>query len=204
MDHQFEIMFVTRLFLMLVIERFVRVFFDKRRTGFPVMALSYLALPLGLTAGVVLLGFLGEKPIVPTMILQTVPAVALLYVITLNYEGSWKKRLVASFSIFAIMYAIGFAVILVFRSYLAIYVIPARQSGVPFMLENIASLLLSLMVALLLQNFKHLRKSTAVLPAVWVSVLAIPLASIAVMFLVAFAVGYPPLSRFLSSASCSG
>ena len=85
-EHQFEIMFVTRLFLMFVIERFMRVFFDKRRTRFPVMALSYLAFPLGLTAGVALLAFLGEKPIVLAMILQTAPAVALLYVIALNYE----------------------------------------------------------------------------------------------------------------------
>jgi len=53
----------------------------------------------------------------------------------------------------------------------------------------VASFLLSLTVALLLQNFKNLRRNTAVLPAVWVSVLAIPLSSIAVVLLVAFADG---------------
>ena len=87
------------------------------------------------------------------------------------------------------MYATGFAVLLAFRVYLALYAIPARQSGVHFLLEMIASLMLSLTVALLLQNFKNIRRNTAVLPAVWVSVVAIPLASIAVVFLVAFADG---------------
>jgi len=190
MEHHFEIMFVTRLFLMLVTERFMRVFFDKRRTGFPVIALSYLAFPLGLTAITALFLFLGELPAILAIILSVAPPVALLYVIALNYEGTWKKRLVAAFSIFAIGIAINYALAIVFGAYLrAIYDFAPRQSDVHFLFEMIASLLLSLMVALLLQNFKHIRKSTAVLPAVWVSVVAIPLASIAVLFLIAFADG---------------
>ena len=99
------------------------------------------------------------------------------------------------------MYATGFAILLAFRVYLALYAIPARQSGVHFLLEMIASLMLSLTVALLLQNFKNIRRNTAVLPAVWVSVVAIPLASIAVVFLVAFADGISaPVQIFIICA----
>jgi len=114
----------------------------------------------------------------------------LLYVIALNYEGTWKKRLVAAFSILAIGGAINAALFVAFGAYITTFgVPPPRQSDVHLLFEMIASLLLSLTVALLLQNFKNIRRNTAVLPAVWVSVLAIPLSSIAVSLLVAYADG---------------
>ena len=91
MEHHLEILFVTRLFLMLITERFMRVFFEKRRTGFPVMALSYLAFPVGVTAVTALQLFLGELPVILAVIVDIAPPVALLYVIALNYEGIATK-----------------------------------------------------------------------------------------------------------------
>jgi len=101
-EHHIEILFISRFFLMFVIERFMRVFFDKRRTRFPVAALSYLAFPVGVNGVTTLQLFLGELPVILALILDVAPSVALLYVIALNYEGTWKKRLVAAISIIAI------------------------------------------------------------------------------------------------------
>ncbi|MCL2233432.1 MAG: GHKL domain-containing protein [Treponema sp.] len=190
MEHHLEILFVSRLGLIILAERFMRVFFDKRRTSFPVIALSYLAFPLGLNGVTTLQLFLGELPVILALILDAAPSVALLYVIALNYEGSWKKRLVAAFSIIAIGGAINAVFFVAFGVYTTALSIPApRQSDIHLLFEMVASFLLSLTVALLLQNFKKLRRNTAVLPAVWVSVVAIPLSSIAVVLLVAFADG---------------
>ena len=191
MEHHLEILFVARLSLIILAERYMRVFFDKRRTRFPVMALSYLAFPLGLNATTALVIVSGELPLILAIIIFDIaPSVALLYVIALNYEGTLKKRLVAAVSIFAIGIAINYALAIVFGAYISAFAdrVP-RQSDVHLVFEMIVAALLSLTVALLLQNFKNIRRNTAVLPAVWVSVLAIPLASIAVVLLVAFADG---------------
>ena len=189
MDYLIEILFISRIFLMFVAERFMRVFFDKRTTRFPVMALSYLAFPIGLNATTALLLFLNlQLPAIFIIILDVVPTAALLFVITLNYKGTWKKRLVAAFSIVAIGITINYVVAILLGAHIAPLGDPIpRQSTAHFLVEMIASLFFSLIVALLLQNFKNIRKNVAILPIVWVSVLAIPLSSIVVVFIVGHA-----------------
>jgi len=64
MDYYFEIIFITRIALLFVLERYMRLFFDKRRTGFPVMLLSYMAFPVGFTAlNIFLSPFIGALPV---------------------------------------------------------------------------------------------------------------------------------------------
>ena len=191
MDSHLAILFISRLFLMVVVERFMRVFFDKRRTRLPIMAFSYLALPLGLnSAALLLLLFDGPSGFPAILVLDVVPFVALLYVIALNYEGTWKKRLVAAFSIFAIGITISYAIAILFGAYVRAFgTLMPRQSSAHFLFESGASLLLSFMVALLLQNLRNIRKNEITLPTVWVAFLAIPLSSIVVVFVVVFAGG---------------
>jgi len=198
-DYHFEILFITRLFLMPVVERFMRVFFDRRRTRLRVAALSYLAFPAVLTALSALLTFLDGRLPALAVILDVAPSVALLYAIALNYEGTWKKRLAAAVSIIAIGLALNFMAAILYGAYFTrVGVIPPRQSDVHFLLEMTAALLLSLTTALLLQSFKSVRNNAAVLPAAWVSILAIPLSSIVVVYTVGIASGIPAPAQVLA------
>jgi len=189
MGNHLLILFISRFFMMFVIEQFMRVFFDKRRTSFPVMALSYLALPVGLNAASLFFLLFDGLPVrLSVILIEVVLPVVLFDVIALNYEGSRKKRHVASLSIFAIGIAINYALAIIFGAQIRAFgnLVP-RQSDALFMFEMGASLLLGLAAALLLQNLRNIRKIT--LPAVWVSFLAIPLSSIVVIFIVVFAGG---------------
>ncbi|MCL2233312.1 MAG: hypothetical protein FWB99_09575 [Treponema sp.] len=113
------------------------------------------------------------------------PYSALLFVMTLNYEGTWKKRFVAVFFIFAVSVAVESAVTALFGVYVISIGVPAiRQSTVHLVLEMITTFSLMLIVVLVLQNFKNIKRNVAVLPVVWVSVLAIPLSSISALFII--------------------
>gem|GEM_PF-251583 len=197
MDYYFEIIFITRTALLFVLERYMRLFFDKRRTGFPVMLLSYLAFPVGFTALNILLSpFIGALPVLLAMMLIGVPYSALLFVMTLNYEGTWKKKFVAVFFIFAVSVAIESAVTALFGVYVISIGVPAiRQSTVHLVFEMITTFSLMLIVVLVLQNFKNIRRNVAVLPVVWVSVLAIPLSSISALLIIYYVADMPAAAK---------
>ena len=197
MDYYFVITFITRVALLFVLERYMRLFFDKRRTGFPVMLLSYLAFPVGFTALNILLSpFIGGLPVMLATMLMVVPYSALLFVMTLNYEGTWKKRFLAVFFIFAVSVAIESAVMALFGVYIISIGVPAiRHSTVHLVFEMTTTFSLMLMVALVLQNFKNIRRNVAVLPVVWVSVLAIPLSSISALLIIMYATGVPAAAK---------
>jgi len=197
---QIAAMFVSRLFLMLVVERCMRVFFDRRRSGFPAMAISYLAYPVVLTAiAAFMLRLDPPPPMALAAILDAAPRGALMYAITLNYEGAWKKRFAAAVSIPAVGLAANYALAISLGACITAYPnFAARQGDAHFLFETIASLLLFLAMALLLQNLKSARKNEPVLPAVWVSILAIPLSSIAAAFIIARASGIPAAAQVLA------
>jgi len=196
-DYYFEIIFITRICLLFVLERYMRLFFDKRRTSFPVMLLSYLAFPVGFTSLNILLSpFMGGLPVLLAAMLVVVPHFALLFVMTLNYEGTWKKRFVAVFFIFAVGVALEFAVLALFGVYIISMGVPAiRQSTVHLVFEMITTFSLMLIVALVLQNFRNIRRNVAVLPVVWVSVLAIPLSSISALLIIYYVADMPAAAK---------
>ena len=201
MDYHAEaVLFVSRVLSLPVFERLMRVFFGKRTTGFPVLAISFLAFPVVMSAMTVLLLSLGELPVVLTLVFISAPSVALMLVMTLNYEGTWKKRLVAAVSIFAVGIAINYALTILLGAYIPLMGATAlpRQSIAHLALEMGAWLSIMLTLALLLQNFKSIRKNVAVLPVVWVSILAIPLSSAAVTIVVAHAPDMPAGAQVLA------
>jgi len=130
------------------------------------------------------------------MMLMVVPYSALLLVMTLNYEGTWKKRFVAVFFIFAVGVPIEYAVAVLFGADISSIGVPGiRQSVAHLVFEMITVFSLMLIVALVLQNFKNIRRNVAVLPVVWVSVLAIPLSSISALLIIMFATGVPAAAK---------
>ena len=85
--------FIGSLMNIFVLDRQVRVFFDKRRTSFPVYAASFLFYFVLMNA----FSLLGLHPRISMLIWF-----ASRIVVSLNYEGTWKKRIIASISFTAI------------------------------------------------------------------------------------------------------
>ena len=133
---------------MLAIERIMGVFFEKRRTPFVVLALSYL-LFFVLTSSAFLLW---NIPIVS--VLANITAV---FIITLNYESSLKKKLAATIGSYTLLILAD--VVAGFSS--GFYQIdPLDVLGFENTFGFIITGTMSYMLALLLRKFKNIRKST--------------------------------------------
>ena len=147
MDTLTIVYLIFNLVLMLAIERIMGVFFDKRRTSFTVLALSLLSYFV-LTS----LAFLLWN--IP-MVNLTVNLVT-FFIITLNYESTIRKRLVAVFGTFAILSTVDFLIALSSGVY---QVDVFDTSG----MENIFGFIIlgatNYILALLLRKFKNIRKN---------------------------------------------
>jgi len=160
---------ISNFVVMLAIERIMGVFFEKRRTPFVVMALSYL-LYFVLTSSAFLLW--------NTPIISSITNLTVLLVITLNYESSTKKRIISTVGTFVILsttdvivaFSTGFYQVDVFDT-----------AGV----DNIFTFIIwgatVYILALLLRRFKHIRKSAISSPKFWIFYLSILVTSIVVL-----------------------
>ncbi|MCL2194134.1 MAG: hypothetical protein FWB78_12170 [Treponema sp.] len=105
MDYNLMV-FIGSLMNIFVLDREVRVFFDKRRTRFLVFALSFLFYLVLINVTV----WLGFHPRTSMLIWF-----ASNIVVSLNYEGSWKKRIVAAIAMIAIGLPLELTVLLLSR-----------------------------------------------------------------------------------------
>ena len=132
----------------LAVERIMGVFFDKRRTSFVIMALSYLSFYV-LTSVTFLLW---NIPIVSILLSLTI-----YFIITLNYESSVKKRIVAAFGTFVIMIIVELTIITSIGFYQAdLFDAFGADSILGFILWAATSYI----VALFLRKFKNIKKNT--------------------------------------------
>jgi len=133
---------------MLAIERIMGVFFEKRRTPFVVPVLSYL-LFFVVTGGAFLLW---NIPII------SVPVnITAIFVITLNYESSLKKKLAATIGSYTLFI---FADIVAGLSSGFYQIDPLDVLGFENTFGFIITGTMSYMLALLLRKFKNIRKNT--------------------------------------------
>jgi len=156
---------------MLALENIMRGFFEKRRTSFVVMALSYL-LYFALSSIV----FLSLRiPIVTIIVFITT-----LFVITLNYESSTKRRIGAVFCAIAIFITVDL---------LAVLFTGIQQADAfdTVELDNVFGIIILgsvfYLFALMFRRFRNIRKSTITLPLFLVSILGIPILSLVIIFL---------------------
>jgi len=179
-----DVVFVlfSSISIMFYFQKFMRVFFEKSRTPFLVMALSYLLYPVLLTSTFVLL----RMPL-----LNSVIALVSLTIISLNYETSGINRLAAIISIFSISiivyYAVGFSVgshhnhIVNFGTIETIDYFAVATVGIVFVL-----------LAQLLQYLKNIKRSNVALPVFWVSALLMPIASLIIAYIIVVIADIPP------------
>ena len=143
-------------------ERIIGVFFEKRRSSFPVMIFSYL-LYFILTS----LAFLLFN--IPIIILTIY--LSLLFIITLNYESSMIKRITATVCTYLFIIFVDFFIYYVFTDF-PIQLFEFTEQ--PDLFAYLIGALLLYSAGILLRSFKNIRKNTITLPIFWVSAIVIP------------------------------
>ncbi|MCL2192638.1 MAG: ATP-binding protein [Treponema sp.] len=113
------------------------------------------------------------------------------FIISINYDAPWTKRIVSSISITAIgltiYYTIALAIGIELPSAAFVRFTAYRSTDTLFLMEMVLFPVFALVVALLLQNFRSIRKNVIVLPVFWVSIFIIPLSSIIILFIIIYA-----------------
>jgi len=139
---------LSNFVIMFAVERIMGVFFDKRRTPFIVMAFSYLGFFVFTSTGFLLWNI----PIVSISI-----SITSYFIITLNYESSMKKRVVATFGAFAIMLIVELSVVMAIGFYQeGIFDTVGADSMLGFILWGFTSYIM----ALFFRKFKNIKKNT--------------------------------------------
>jgi len=173
---------IGSFFLIFPIERFMRVFFEKRQSSTTFLILTYLFYPTSMTIARVFI----RTPAVPVLTLFSA-----LLIISLNYNASWWKRITAIISIFAMGLMIELSVVTISGFYLTSLFVFTEVLDI---FTVIAVVSVSFLLALLLQNFKNIKRNTIVFPIFWFSALVLPISSIV---LGAIVVSSSDLSTFM-------
>ena len=162
---------VSSALVVFATERIMGVFFEKRRTSFPVMAASYLLYFVSTSLASLLL----NNPIVILLIY-----LSLLFTITLIYESGMVRRITATACTYLFIIFVDFFIYFIFTD----FPIQALGSRVqPDLLAYPIGALLLFSSGILLRSFKNIKKNIITLPIFWVSALVIPVLSIVLIFL---------------------
>ena len=171
---------ISNIVSTIAIERFMSVFFSDRRTSAFITVASYLF--RFILSSLIFLLFN-----IPFLTLVT--SLIVFYLITLNYESSIIKRLVAVISTLFFLTLVELFVILLFdRSFESILI------GFEPEILMVATIgLISLLLSLLFKNFKNIKIPYRATFTQWLSITLIPLSSLFVFILVLFAADIPQI-----------
>jgi len=181
---------VFSLLSVLRLDIYIRVFFDKRRTSLPVYAASFLYYLVLINVASILRIPNGA----PVVLITT------YFVLSLNYEGSWKKRILAAFSLFAIGFTVDLGVFLAFGFTRTAFAEHSMHTTMSMAVSGLAILA----AGLLLHKLKNLRKGVAVPSAQWVSFLALALSSIFVASALSIYADMPTFAAIITSVFLFG
>jgi len=163
---------IANIFVLFAFDKFMKVFFENRKTGILLYLGSCLLYPL-----VVGRLFLTLSIPVITMIANVI----VIFIITLNFDATWKRRFSAVLFIYVFM-LISDAIVTSASGYFNISVTEHIKYSSLFGIVSIH--LMIYLEALLAQNFKSIRKSTPISSVFWISSFIIPVSSIFMTMLI--------------------
>jgi len=150
-----------------IVERMMGIFYEKRKTSFPIMIQSFFVVFILFTLEHL---FFLQHPALNRIIIEVPVALAGYFIITLNYESSVIKRLVVSvltYLLFVTFSVLASIVLLIFIP-LYSYSIEYEETLRFMILANIAVLPLGYLATSLIQRFRHIRKSKVFISVAWV------------------------------------
>ena len=159
--------------MVFALDRWMRVFFEQRRTRPVIMYLFYFFNSIASSLVFLLL----NVPIITMLV-----SILLVFGITWNYESSSVlRRIVATVSYFLFVTLTEFLVVLIYVSHSdATFVVGSEFDGSVHILVGLLTCLLSMSV----QRFKNIRKNYITTNQFWVSIIIVPLLSISIMVVV--------------------
>lgn len=173
MDLQSIVYILANIFMTFAINKFMKVFFKKRRTSPLIYFLIYLTYPIIISTPFFLSANLP--------FINMLCSVIALFIITLNYESTWRKRITAVCFIYPFMFI---ADVLSSSLFGYFHISPVEQREGDYTLTIIIVSLLLYLESILAQNFKNIRKQNPVSSIFWLSSFVIPLASIFIAIIV--------------------
>jgi signal transduction histidine kinase len=163
---------IVNFFVAFAVEKFMRVFFAERKTPRVIFALSYLFYAVG--TSVVWTVF--DIPLVSLLC-----NIVILFLITLNYESSLRRKISAVFTVYAFLFVADILVASI-SGHFNVPLLERNEYG--FIWGIVAFALVMYLIATLAQNFKNIRRNNPVSGVYWISSVAIPVFSIFLMVLI--------------------
>lgn len=162
---------IANIMYVYTVYKYLKVFFGSRKTSWVVELFSYIAFYCGLS---VILIFI-NRPIINLLYSSLA-----YYVLTLNYNGKMKNRVMAVISIAIIMFCTDI-IVAILSGY---YNIDEMYGKNEF--SSITGLfacrILCFVVVLIFENYKHIRKGIEIPTSNWLSIFFIPLGSFYIIF----------------------
>lgn len=173
MSSYHEIVYLlTSVFSVYTIYKFMRLFFEKRVTNRWIELGSYSAYFMIIT-------FMYFKVNIPMVLLVT--NILSFFGIAHNYKATLKERLMSTLYIFLMLMAVE-VIIGSMTGYFGVSVFESTEYQNNFALISVT--VISYMLVLLLENFKHVRKGNRILTSNWFAVIGIPILSLFLIILV--------------------
>jgi len=154
---------VTTLMSLVIVEKIMGIFYEKRKTSFPIMIQSFVVVFILFTLEHL---FFLQHPALNRIMIEVLVALAGYFIITLNYESSYIKRLVVSvltYLLFVTFTVLATTVLFIFMP-LYSYSIEYEETLHFMILLNIVVLPLAYLVTTLIRRFKHIRKNKVFTP----------------------------------------
>jgi len=160
---------ISYAFVVFAIEKFMKVFFEKRRTSIYIYIASCLAYLTVISTAFLLLN-------IP--IINLLCNIIFLFILTLNYEAIWRKRFIAIFIIYIFMFVADLIVVNLTEH---VYKSIIERVEYDAIFGFVAISLIIYIEALLAQNFKNIRKNNPVSIIFWISSFVFPVSSIFIL-----------------------
>lgn len=162
----FKIIYVTAsIFMVFTVDRFMKVFFEKRKTPFYVYFLSFVLYVI-----IVNLAFFSSYLPIANLLTN----ISMIFLVTLNYESTMKRRISAVCFIYIFMFITDILISSLVGNF---NIMPLQQVKGDFIFELIIMNFLLFFESVLAQNFKNMRKNTPVSNIFWISSFIIPASS---------------------------
>lgn len=163
----FIIIYVTAsIFMVFTVDRFMKVFFEKRNTPFYIYFLSFMLYLIIVNVAF----FSSYLPII-----NLLTNISMIFLITLNYESAMKRKISAVCFIYFVMFTTDILISSLAGNF---NISPLTQVKGDFTFELIIMNFLLFFEAILAQNFKNMRKNNPVSSIFWISSFTIPVSSI--------------------------
>ncbi len=170
--YSFIIIFITNVFIMFAIERFMRIFFKECISSSSRFMLTYIVFPI-ITSGIYIFSNM--------LIINLLLSFAAIFMITLNYKSSLTKRITIVCAIYIIVFINDVVSLFLPRSINALVL----ESNLDYEAFGYVSMgLLFYLQSLLAQNVILMKRNNPVGLLFWVATFVIPLLSIYISVLV--------------------